>query len=124
MGALPDTRMLTPDDIEQGFVNDTLFTQSAYRLETLDWYTSPATEARLARFLAGEVVTPDERAGWLSMLDRGRAAGRTYSRVHVITEPLSDYLRYELACYESSAEHGEEIRILPATDAAGLGLPG
>jgi hypothetical protein len=45
------------------------------------------------------------------------------SRVHVVSEPLTDYLRYELACYESSAEAGEDIRILPTERAAGLDLP-
>jgi hypothetical protein len=42
------------------------------------------------------------------------------SRVHVVAEPLSDYLRYELNCYESSVAAGEDIRILPADLAAGL----
>jgi hypothetical protein len=120
---VPRGEVLTPAKIDAGFADGSLFARSAYRLETLDWYTSPATEARLARFLAGEAVTPAEREGWLSMLRRDRAAGKTIARVHVIAEPLTDYLRYELACYESSAAAGEDIRILPAGAAAGLDLP-
>src|SRR5215831_6456850 len=121
--AVPHTRTMTPAEIDRGFADGTLFDHSAYRLELLDWYTSPKTEQRLARFLAGEKVTPAERAAWLSMLDRDRKAGKTFARVHVIAEPLSDYLRYELACYESSVAAGEDIRILPAEKAAGLDLP-
>lgn len=124
MTALPADRIMTPAEIDQGFADGTLFGRSAYRLETLDWYTSPATEARIARFLAGEPVTAAEREGWLSMLRRDIAAGKTFSRVHVISEALTDYLRYELACYQSSADSGEDIRILAAELAAGLDLPG
>jgi hypothetical protein len=124
MTVLPAGRVLTPAEIEGGLADGSLFDHSAWRLETLDWYTSPVTEARLARFLAGEQVTAAERAGWLSMLRRDAAAGKTLARVHVIAEPLTDYLRYELACYESSAAAGEDIRILPAELGAELGVPG
>ena len=116
-------RPLHPEDIDCGFERGTLFERSAYRLELLDRYTSPATERRLARFLAGEKVTAAERASWLATVHNARAAGATMSRVHVVAEPLSDYLRYELSCYESSVAAGEDIRILPADLAAGLGLP-
>ncbi|HEY5019109.1 MAG TPA: hypothetical protein VII59_20265 [Streptosporangiaceae bacterium] len=119
----PTGRAITPEEIDRGFADVTLFDRSAYRLELLDWYTSPATESRLARFLAGEKVTAAERASWLATIRTARDTGRTMARVHVITEPLTDYLRFELACYESSAEAGEDIRILPADLAAGLDLP-
>jgi hypothetical protein len=120
---VPRTQTMTPAEIERGFAEGSLFDHSAYRLELLDWYTSPKTEERLTRFLAGEKVTAAERAGWLAMLDGYRATGKTIARVHVISEPVSDYLRYELACYESSADHGEDIRILDADVADRLDLP-
>jgi len=121
--AVPRGNVITPAEVEAGLSDGSLFDHSAWRLETLDWYTSPATEARLARFLAGEPVTAAERAGWLAMLRRSRAAGKTMARVHIIAEPMTDYLKYELACYESSVEAGEDIRILRADVAAGLDLP-
>jgi hypothetical protein len=119
----PRGRVVSTADIDRGFADGTLFDHSAWRLELLDWYTSPATERRLARFLAGEQVTAAERETWLSMLRRDQAAGKTIGRVHVIGE-LTDYLRYELACYQSSFLAGEDIRILPADLATGLDLPG
>jgi hypothetical protein len=119
----PPGQPLAPEDIDGGFEQGTLFQHSAYRLELLDWYTAPATERRLARFLAGEKVTAAERASWLATVRNAAATGATMSRVHVIAEPLSDYLRYELNCYESSVAAGEDIRILPAELAAGLDLP-
>jgi hypothetical protein len=114
---------LTPDQIDRAFACRQLFSRTAYRLELLDWYTTPATEARLDRFLEGEAVTAAERERWLSMLRAGIADGQSISRVHVIAEPLTDYLKFELACYQTSAEAGEDIRILPAETAASLDLP-
>lgn len=41
------------------------------------------------------------------------AAGRACRRVHVVTEPLTPYLRYEFAApYARSAASGEQIRLL------------
>lgn len=119
----PPGQPLAPEDIDRGFENGTLFERSAYRLELLNWYTSPAAEGRLARFLAGEKVTAAERASWLATVRNARNAGATMTRVHVVAEPLSDYLRYELNCYESSVAAGEDIRILPAGQATGVDLP-
>jgi hypothetical protein len=100
-----------------------LFEREAYRLEVLDWYYTPETQQRLQRFLAGEQVTAEERAPWLAMVREARAMGKTMSRVHLVSEPLTDYLKYELACYRSSVEAGEEVGILPDDRAAGLDLP-
>jgi len=120
----PRGRVVAPAQMERSFADGTLFDHSAWRLEMLDWYTSPVTEQRLARFLAGGIADlAAERAPWLAMLRRHRAAGKTIARVHVITEPLTDYLKYELACYETSVRAGEDIRILPASLAEDVDLP-
>src|SRR5262249_47959769 len=119
----PPGQPLLPEDIDRGFEHGTLFQRSAYRLELLDWYTSPATERRLAAVLAGGKGPARERASWLATIRNAKAAGATMSRVHVVTEPLSDYLRYEFNCYESSIAAGEDIRILHASLTARLDLP-
>jgi Family of unknown function (DUF6879) len=44
--------------------------------------------------------------------------------VHVVTRPLSDYLRYEFEWgYTFNVKAGEEIKILDLTDRENLGLP-
>jgi hypothetical protein len=53
-----------------------------------------------------------------------RQAGKVMQRVHLITEPPTDYLRFELAFYRGSVLAGEDIRILPGDLAVGLDLPG
>jgi hypothetical protein len=64
---------------------------------------------------------------WGDHLDVVRAAvarGVTISRVRVVSEPLSEYLRWEDACTDVNIQAGEDIRWLPRTKAAGLLLPG
>lgn len=38
--------------------------------------------------------------------------GRDLARVHVIEEPLSDYIRYELAAYTPNVDAGEDVRVI------------
>jgi hypothetical protein len=63
---------------------------------------------------------------WGDHLDVIRAAvarGVRIRRVRVVSEPLSDYLRWEHACTAVNIEAGEDIRWLPRTKAADLMLP-
>jgi hypothetical protein len=55
-------------------------------------------------------------AAWSALLRAHRGAGRTQQRVHVVTEPISDYLAYEL-CWEYGPHSaaGGDIRIIPTT---------
>ena len=64
---------------------------------------------------------------WGEHLDVIRAAaarGVTIRRVRVVSEPLSDYLRWEHACTVVNIEAGEDIRWLARPKAADLMLPG
>jgi hypothetical protein len=45
-------------------------------------------------------------------------------RVRIVSEPLSDYMRWEHACMDTNVEAGEDIRWLARTSAADLMLPG
>jgi len=62
---------------------------------------------------------------WVQWLTEGKAAGRSVARVHVLVEPLSDYVRFELAYYRPGLAAGEDIRVIPvrAGEWPG-GLPG
>lgn len=120
----PRGTILTPADIDRAFGDGSLFARSAYRLEQLDEYDSPATRAGVARFLAGEPDDPRVRAYWDQVVGDARGAGKTMRRVHIVGEPLTDYLRFEIAFYPGSVAAGEDIRILPASLAAELDLPG
>jgi hypothetical protein len=117
----PTVERLTPEHFTgEPFGNR--FRREAFRLELRDYYDSPVSRQALARFLAGEPVAQEPREHWLRMVRAVTGEGRTVARVHVIGE-LTDYLRYELACYDQNAAAGERIAILPAGRAASLDLP-
>lgn len=92
------------------------FERSAWRLETLQQYGASGEDERLLRFQRGE---PYQQTGakeaWLSIIREALAAGRSIGRIHVVEEPLSDYMRYELSWgYSPNVAAGEDIRIIPA----------
>ncbi|MEU0935243.1 DUF6879 family protein [Embleya sp. NPDC005971] len=93
------------------------FEREAFRLETLSAYTLVGEEHEYAEFMAtGRLVLPDDDP-WLTQLARYRDSGRRVGRVHVVTPPLSDYLRYEFAAYRYNVAAGEDVRILDTTRA-------
>lgn len=93
----------------------TTFRSSAYRLETLQSYGSSGEDASFAAFLAGETYTRSAgKTWWLDCIAAAHARGASMGRVHVVTEPLTDYMRYEIAwAYAPNVAAGEDIRIVP-----------
>jgi hypothetical protein len=93
---------------------DTLFrleTQPAYQLNP------DAAGTRFQAFLHGEAIparTPDT-SPWLAQIARGVAAGRTWHRVHVISEPLTDLMRYELVTDLENVAAGERVLVADRT---------
>lgn len=91
----------------------TTFERSAFRLETLAQYLVEEEAEEFAGFQAGRPLprrTP-ENDEWLRMIAEDTAAGKRWCRVHVVEQPLTPYLRYELACYPDSVAAGEEVYI-------------
>jgi hypothetical protein len=86
--------------------------RSWFRLETLQRYDVPYEHDELARFLRGEPVTTAP-GPWQAMIRDHVAAGRELARVHVIEEPLTDYVRYELHAYSPNVDAGEDVRLIP-----------
>ncbi len=90
---------------------------SIFRLETLQNYGNSGEDPALAAFLAGQphLITPAKRA-WTALVHDRTAAGCVMQRVHVVTEPITDYLRFELTWgYQPNVEAGEDIGIISVT---------
>lgn len=86
--------------------------RSWFRLETRQSYDVGYEREEFTAFLGGKPL--DTAPGpWEEMIAGHVAGGRQLSRVHVITEPPADYIRYELAYYEISAAAGEKVRLIP-----------
>ncbi len=88
------------------------FRQEAWRLETLPQYLVPQEAEEFAAFKAGARFPGPYEDSWIEMV-RTRKVGR----VHIVRQPLSDYLRFEFdRYYQHQAPAGEDIRILDVTD--------
>lgn len=77
----------------------------------------------LRRFLAGEEDDLPWMQDWLTMIRNATAAGRRFSRVRVVSLPLSDYSRFGVWCAQFTNAAGEDIRYLPRDAADDMGLP-
>jgi uncharacterized protein DUF6879 len=99
------------------------FQREAFRLETLPAYSMASEQAEYDGFLAtGELHIPEDDS-WLVRVRHFRRTGRWIGRVHIITRPLTDYLRYEFAVYRHTVQAGEDVQILDLTDQPNPGLP-
>ncbi|MGH3615679.1 MAG: DUF6879 family protein [Pseudonocardia sp.] len=99
------------------------YKREAFRLESLPSYGVASEDEELQGFLSGgELVIPDDDP-WLRRVRHFRATGRWIGRVHVLRQPLSDYLRYEFAVYAHTVRAGEDVRILDLAAHHDLDLP-
>ncbi|WP_409471362.1 DUF6879 family protein [Streptomyces sp. HC307] len=93
------------------------FRTEAWRLETLPVYRVPQEAEEFSRFLAGERFPGPYEDSWTTMIRQRSESGGSVGRVHILTRPLSDYLRFEFErYYRHQAPIGEDIRILDVTE--------
>ena len=111
-------RVVPPDSVDwPGLFGR--FEHTCFRLETLQRYEEPGEADAVQSFLARQepVIYPD-KAAWLAVVRASVAAGKVLQRVHVVSEPLTDYLRFEIGwSYRLNADAGEDIRISRAAAA-------
>ena len=103
------------------------FAREALHLEMRDVYAA-ADHSRFRRWLAGERFDPQAEAEWWrpwqEMMHRHRAAGRILRRLRVVSEPVTDYIRFEWLDAAELVKAGEDVRWLPRQLASALLLPG
>ncbi|MGX9873347.1 DUF6879 family protein [Streptomyces cellulosae] len=93
------------------------FRTEAWRLETLPIYRVPQEADEFSRFLAGERFPGPYEDSWTAMIRQCKESGGSVGRVHILTRPLSDYVRFEFErYYRHQAPIGEDIRILDVTE--------
>lgn len=103
---------LTPQEFGTAF--DSLFRRSAFRLELLDRYVAANEAEPFRRFRSGIPQDPSWREPWARFVRASVRDGKQMERVHVVGEPLSDYLQFELTCaYPANVAAGEDVRIFP-----------
>ncbi|WP_328747772.1 hypothetical protein OHT57_19745 [Streptomyces sp. NBC_00285] len=63
-------------------------------------------------------------APWVDMISRAVARGVAVRRARIVSEPVTDYIRYEHAGAVVNVAAGEQVRWLPRRRAVDLLLPG
>lgn len=106
----------------------TTFEHEAVHLEMRDVYAVEDERERFARFLEKGYRDHDaetkDRQPWMTLIREAAEAGKVFRRVRIISEPVTDYIRYVWAGAGHSVEAGERIKWLPRRLASPIALPG
>jgi hypothetical protein len=92
-------------------------------LEVRERYNAPREVESLQRFLAGTPDNLEFAEGWLQSVRDATSAGRRFTRVRMVSLPLSDYSRYGLWAARFTNDAGEDIRYIEREHAEVIGLP-
>ncbi len=80
--------------------------KETFRLELLDQYSVEDEKESFYAFMHGEEIKEDSGLSeWISGLDKLRRNDVLTRRVHVVSLPLTDYIRYELIGYAKTKEN-------------------
>ncbi len=92
-------------------------------MEVRDRYNALREVESFKKFLAGE---PDDLAwaeSWFGMIREATAEGRRFSRVRVVSLPLTDYSRFGLWASQLTNAAGEDIRYVARDVTQNVELP-
>ncbi|MFE5301843.1 DUF6879 family protein [Streptomyces sp. NPDC056632] len=99
----------------------------ALHLELRDVYAVGEEREVYDAFLRDGSVPADDSefwSGWLPLVERTVARGVTVRRARIVSEPVTDYIRFEHAITDANCRAGEQVRWLPRRRAFILALPG
>lgn len=98
------------DDFERLFRT---FERSAFRLEQVQQYLVPEDDEAFTAWREGRPL-PEftvSTSPWLRLIADTTAAGRRWTRVHIVERPLSDYNRFRLATDSALVGAGEHTYV-------------
>lgn len=102
--------------------------RSAVHLEMRDVYAVDYEKGPFADWRNGIRFDPADRASWwrpwLDLVQATIARGVTIRRARIVSEPVSEYIRYLHDTTFTNIAAGEEIRWLPRRRAVDIALPG
>ncbi|WP_435208256.1 DUF6879 family protein [Streptomyces sp. bgisy034] len=103
-------------------------TRSAIHLEMRDQYAVDEEVEAFTAWRNGFRHDPDDRASWwrpwLDLMQATTARGVVVRRARIVSEPVSEYIRYEHSGTFTNIAAGEQVRWLPRRHASDIALPG
>lgn len=99
------------------------FHHAAFHLELKDSYHVPEEAGPFELFLQGKPDDFSWHQPWLKLVREATQAGKSITRVRVVTVPHGDYTRWGLSVAPLNIEAGEDIRWLPRHHATGIDFP-
>jgi len=104
------------------------YRREALHLEMRDVYATDIERDRFHTWLRGEPFDPAAEAAWwrpwFDLMSANVVAGKTLRRLRIISEPVTDYIRFEWLDAAQLVAAGEDVRWLPRHTASTLLLPG
>jgi len=104
------------------------FEREAVHLEMRDVYATDIERDRFHTWLRNEPLDPESEAAWwrpwFEFMERNRKQGKTLKRLRIVSEPVTDYIRFEWLDASELVRAGEDVRWLPRRNASTLLLPG
>jgi hypothetical protein len=86
------------------------------------------SDPRFTAWQAGHRYDPADRSSWwhpwLDRVMEARARGVIIRRARIVSEPVSDYIRFEYDITFRNVMAGEDVRWLPRRRTSDLALPG
>jgi hypothetical protein len=100
------------------------FQREALHLEMRDAYGTAVELPHLRKWLDGEPDDTDWLQDWFATVRAGTAAGKSFRRARIVSEPVSEYQRWVLKDTHLYVEAGEDIRWVPRRLVSTIPLPG
>lgn len=83
-----------------------------------DIYSTDIERSRFHNGLRGERLDPEEETAWwqpwFDLMAANVAAGKTLRRLRIVSEPVTDYIRFEWLDAFNLVKAGEDVRWLRA----------
>ena len=100
------------------------FDREAVHLEMRDSYGTAVELPYMALWAAGEPDNLEWLGPWCGQVRRHVAEGKAYRRVHVVSEPLSDYQRWSRSIMQPHVDAGTQMRWMPRHRVSSIAFPG
>ncbi|MGJ6964964.1 DUF6879 family protein [Streptosporangium sp. G11] len=95
----------------------------AFHLELRDAYGVADEDGPFRKWLQRQPDDFEWHTSWLNFARDVIGRGTTIQRARVVTEPLTDYIRWEMSIDPQNLEAGEDIRYLPRQAAEDIQFP-